>query len=163
MIAALIYPHQLFPDTSWLRGVDRIYLVEDPLFFNQYPFHRQKLMLHRASMQWYADRLRKKKWKVQTIEAAQMKTSSDIARFDGGWTNAPGAGTSESRFAGIQIGSNNGEMTIASNSKLNIFVDGVAILVESGAGATRHVHNGDLLLLIEADGDLVEPLDERVA
>lgn len=81
MIAALIYPHQLFTDTSWLRGVDRIYLVEDPLFFIQYPFHRQKLMLHRASMQWYADRLRKKKWKVQTIEAAQMKTSGDIARI----------------------------------------------------------------------------------
>jgi deoxyribodipyrimidine photolyase-related protein len=80
MIAALIYPHQLFPDASWLRGVDRVYLVEDPLFFTQYPFHRQKLMLHRASMRWYADRLRKKKWDVHYVEAAQLKTSSDIAK-----------------------------------------------------------------------------------
>jgi len=80
MIAALVYPHQLFPDLSWLRGVDRVYLVEDPLFFTQYPFHRQKLMLHRASMRWYADRLRKKKWDVHYIEAKELKTSSDVAR-----------------------------------------------------------------------------------
>jgi deoxyribodipyrimidine photolyase-related protein len=80
MIAALVYPHQLFPDSTWLRGVDRVYLVEDPLFFTQYPFHRQKLMLHRASMRWYADRLRKKKLDVHYIEAAALKTSGDIAR-----------------------------------------------------------------------------------
>lgn len=81
MIAALIYPHQLFPDMAWLRGADRIYLVEDPLFFTQYTFHRQKLMLHRASMQWYADQLRKKKYQVQTIEAAMLKSSGDMARI----------------------------------------------------------------------------------
>ena len=52
--AALIYPHQLFADQPALAGADRVYLVEDPLLFTQYTFHRQKLMLHRASMTRYA-------------------------------------------------------------------------------------------------------------
>ncbi|MGL6075018.1 MAG: cryptochrome/photolyase family protein [Fimbriiglobus sp.] len=53
-IAALIFPHQLFADHPAIRGAKRVYLVEHPLFFSQYPFHRQKLLLHRASMQEFA-------------------------------------------------------------------------------------------------------------
>lgn len=80
MIAAIVYPHQLFPDIAWMQGVDRVYLVEDPLFFKQYPFHRQKLMLHRASMRWYADRLRQQEREVRYVEAAELETSGDIAQ-----------------------------------------------------------------------------------
>ena len=52
--AALIYPHQLYADQPALAGADRAYLVEDPLLFTQYTFHRKKLILHRASMSRYA-------------------------------------------------------------------------------------------------------------
>jgi deoxyribodipyrimidine photolyase-related protein len=79
MIAAVVYPHQLFSDMSWLRGIERVYLVEDPLFFRQYPFHRQKLMLHRASMRCYADQLRKKKHDVHYVEAHELKVTGDMA------------------------------------------------------------------------------------
>jgi deoxyribodipyrimidine photolyase-related protein len=56
---ALIFPHQLFRDNPCLKR-DRIaYLVEDPWFFggsaNPLKFHRQKLILHRASLQAYRD------------------------------------------------------------------------------------------------------------
>ncbi|MCU0514443.1 MAG: cryptochrome/photolyase family protein [Anaerolineae bacterium] len=56
--ALLIYPHQLYR-TQPAGPPDRLHvLVEDPLFFGdaRYPvaFHRQKLLLHRASMRRYA-------------------------------------------------------------------------------------------------------------
>jgi deoxyribodipyrimidine photolyase-related protein len=52
--AALVYPHQLFTPHPAAAGADVAYLVEDPLFFRQYAFHRQKLILHRATMKRYA-------------------------------------------------------------------------------------------------------------
>ena len=46
--AALIYPHQLFADHPALVGVTRAVLVEEPLLFTQYRFHRQ----HLCHAQW---------------------------------------------------------------------------------------------------------------
>jgi deoxyribodipyrimidine photolyase-related protein len=66
---AIIFPHQLFEDTEKLAAVSEIYLVEEDLFFNQYKFHKQKLVLHRASMQYYFDYLKSKKLKVHYIDA----------------------------------------------------------------------------------------------
>lgn len=79
MTAAIVYPHQLFGHIDWLRSADTVYLVEDPLFFSQYPFHRQKLMLHRASMQSYAKHLRGKRVRVEIIEAATLNHTADVA------------------------------------------------------------------------------------
>ena len=74
--AALIYPHQLYADQPAVAGADRVYLVEDPLLFSQYTFHRQKLILHRASMTRYAAGL---KLPVEIVEAKQLKATGDIA------------------------------------------------------------------------------------
>jgi deoxyribodipyrimidine photolyase-related protein len=52
--AALIYPHQLFHAHPAAAGADVVFLVEDPLYFRQFAFHKQKLMLHRATMKRYA-------------------------------------------------------------------------------------------------------------
>lgn len=76
---ALVYPHQLFAENLAVQGVDHVILVEDPLFFKQFSFHRQKLILHRASMQKYAARLRATGKIVQTIEASGLNHSRDIA------------------------------------------------------------------------------------
>ena len=59
--AVLIFPHQLFqPHPASLPNRLHV-LLEDPLFFGDlhHPlrFHKQKLMLHRASMQHYARRV----------------------------------------------------------------------------------------------------------
>ncbi len=52
--ASLILPHQLYLKSSILRKERLVILAEDPLFFSdeRYPilFHKQKLVLHRASM-----------------------------------------------------------------------------------------------------------------
>ena len=49
----LIYPHQLFEQHPGLQTGRDVYLVEDPLYFSQFAFHKQKLILHRASMKQY--------------------------------------------------------------------------------------------------------------
>ncbi len=54
----LIFPHQLFLEHLDAPGDTTYVLVEDDLFFRQCAFHAQKLILHRASMQRFADRLR---------------------------------------------------------------------------------------------------------
>lgn len=77
--AALVYPHQLFAEHPALTGVAQAVLVEEPLFFTQYPFHRQKLMLHRASMQRYAQRLRDQGVTVHYLEARTLSETGQVA------------------------------------------------------------------------------------
>ena len=79
MRAALIYPHQLFPEHPAVASADICVLIEEPLLFAQYRFHAQKLILHRASMRHYADQLRRKKKTVRYVEAAELQTTADIA------------------------------------------------------------------------------------
>jgi len=79
MRAALIYPHQLFPEHPALSGADVCVLVEEPLLLTQYRFHRQKLILHRASMQHFADRLRRQKRQVRYVECGELDSTGDIA------------------------------------------------------------------------------------
>jgi deoxyribodipyrimidine photolyase-related protein len=62
-----IFPIHLFKHNPGLQ-VDRVvYLVEEPRYFKDFKFHKQKLMLHRASMQEYALLLRKDGYNVQYI------------------------------------------------------------------------------------------------
>ncbi|MCH1499499.1 MAG: cryptochrome/photolyase family protein, partial [Akkermansiaceae bacterium] len=56
---ALVFPHQLFQNHPALEQGRPILLIEDPLFFgtdSEQPlkFHAKKLILHRASMQHWA-------------------------------------------------------------------------------------------------------------
>lgn len=48
----LLFPHQLFRQVDALQEVDEVYLIEEYLFFNQYAFHQQKLLLLRSSMKF---------------------------------------------------------------------------------------------------------------
>lgn len=55
--ASIILPNQLFQNSILYIVSNNIYIIEDPLFFSKYPFHKQKLILHRASMRFYYDYL----------------------------------------------------------------------------------------------------------
>ncbi len=60
--ATLIFPHQLFPNHPAIQSGRPIFLIEDPLFFGNdkhlpVAFHKQKLILHHASIRAYADDL----------------------------------------------------------------------------------------------------------
>jgi deoxyribodipyrimidine photolyase-related protein len=69
----LIFPHQLFKAHPALDTTRAVYLVEEWLFFRQYKFHKQKLVLHRASMQFYAQWLKKNTYEVNYIESTQAE------------------------------------------------------------------------------------------
>jgi deoxyribodipyrimidine photolyase-related protein len=75
----LIFPHQLFEDHPSIQKNNIIYLIEEFLFFKQYKFHKQKLVLHRSSMRFYQDYLKNKKYKVIYIESGDEL--SDIRKL----------------------------------------------------------------------------------
>ena len=63
MDLTLVYPHQLFASHPAVKLGRPIALIEDPLLFGTDPhwpcrIHRQRALLHRCSMQRYAERLR---------------------------------------------------------------------------------------------------------
>ncbi len=76
--AALVYPHQLWQIHPAVESVSNVYLVEDPLFFRQFDFHRQKLILHRASMTEFASALESRGKRVRRIEAHEIFESAEI-------------------------------------------------------------------------------------
>ena len=76
---SLIFPHQLFEKHPALDKNRIIYLVEENLFFAQYKFHKQKLVLHRSSMKFYQDYLERKKFKVIYIDSTNEL--SDIRKL----------------------------------------------------------------------------------
>lgn len=67
--AALVFPHQLFEKSPLVRRGAEIYLVEEPLFFRQYRFHKRKLAFQRAGMKFYESVLSKKGAATHYIEA----------------------------------------------------------------------------------------------
>ncbi len=73
----LVFPHQLFEQHLDADEGTVFALVEDDLFFRQYSFHVQKLILHRASMRRFATRLTSAGFEVHHIE-----TDSDTASGD---------------------------------------------------------------------------------
>ncbi|MBM6399232.1 cryptochrome/photolyase family protein [Phycicoccus sonneratiae] len=76
----VVFPHQLFESLLDEPSGTRFVLVEDDLLFRQQPFHAQKLVLHRASMRLFADRLREKDFDVDVIEtSARRKTRTRLA------------------------------------------------------------------------------------
>ena len=75
----LIFPHQLFETSPLFEIVSPIYLVEEFLFFKQYPFHKQKIAFHRSTMKGYEAFLKSKKIEVRYIES--INSNSDIRKL----------------------------------------------------------------------------------
>jgi deoxyribodipyrimidine photolyase-related protein len=67
MNIVLIFPTQLFKDIKLI--IDKqVYLIEEPIYFTNYNYHKLKLAYHRASMKYYYDYLKKKKVNVKYFE-----------------------------------------------------------------------------------------------
>ncbi len=77
--ATLIFPHQLFQQHPALRKGRLVILVEEWLYFKQYNFHKQKLVLHRASMQAYKGYLQQHGYQVLYIETNEE--AADIRKL----------------------------------------------------------------------------------
>jgi deoxyribodipyrimidine photolyase-related protein len=66
---SLVFPNQLFAAYPALHAGQEVVLVEEFLFFKQYNFHKQKIVLHRATMKAYADTLQKQGYSVTYIDS----------------------------------------------------------------------------------------------
>lgn len=75
----LVFPHQLFKDSPLFEVRAPIYLIEEYLFFKQYPFHQQKIAFHRATMKAYEAFLITNNQEVHYIEA--VKGNSDVRKL----------------------------------------------------------------------------------
>lgn len=80
----VLYPNQLFPLEKLPQDVDRVVLVEDPLYFGrdaQYPkfMHKQKLVFMRASMRSYIEEvLWPAGYEVDYVDFHHLNQSGDI-------------------------------------------------------------------------------------
>lgn len=70
----IVFPHQLLKDVNPLKQVDKVFIIEECLFFNQYPFHKQKIALHRASMKYYCQWL-----KINGIATEYIDSTSPLS------------------------------------------------------------------------------------
>lgn len=73
----LVFPHQLFEEHLEAPTSDRFIMVEDDLFFRHYRFHQQKLVLHRASMRLFAQRLRDAGYTVEYLDSSAAAPSQE--------------------------------------------------------------------------------------
>jgi deoxyribodipyrimidine photolyase-related protein len=74
---SLIFPHQLFKDHPSLHKSRSIFIIEDPLFFRQFAFHKQKLVFHRASMKQYAEDLTHQGFEVTYIDSQELLSATE--------------------------------------------------------------------------------------
>lgn len=66
--AVIIVPHSLFEHHPLLDEHRLVVMVEDRRFFTDFSYHKQKLLLHRASMKAYQEALEKKGYAVHYID-----------------------------------------------------------------------------------------------
>jgi len=68
----ILFPNQLFEESPLFENNAPFYIVEEYLFFKQYPFHKQKIAFHRATMKRYASFLREEKnFEVSYIDSTE--------------------------------------------------------------------------------------------
>ena len=53
----LVLPNQLFVAEIKELDIDRIYIYEHPAFFTKFKYNKKKLMLHRASMKNFFEKI----------------------------------------------------------------------------------------------------------
>ncbi|HQQ97131.1 MAG TPA: cryptochrome/photolyase family protein [Cyclobacteriaceae bacterium] len=92
----LIFPHQLLEQHPAMSMNRTVYLIEEFLFFNQYNFHKQKLVFHRAGMKAYQEYLERKGFAVIYVEAHER--TADIRQL---LPHLKKKGVSEIHFADV--------------------------------------------------------------
>jgi deoxyribodipyrimidine photolyase-related protein len=84
IMKGIIFPNQLFEHNPVLEHTNEVYLIEDSLFFgdkyNPMKFHKQKLVLHRASMKAYQHQLEQQGVTVTYVNYDPLKTIEDVIK-----------------------------------------------------------------------------------
>jgi len=75
---SIILPNQLYKDHPAIHHKRPVYLLEEWHFFNQYQFHKEKLVLHRASMKFYEQFLIEQGVVVHYIESNKIQNKCEL-------------------------------------------------------------------------------------
>jgi deoxyribodipyrimidine photolyase-related protein len=75
---SIIFPNQLYKQHPAIVANRPVYLLEEWHFFNQYQFHKEKLVLHRASMKIYEQFLKDQGLQVQYIESIKAQNKIEL-------------------------------------------------------------------------------------
>ncbi len=78
MEITLLFPHQLFRVNPATAGDRDVFFFEDPLFFTQYRFHKNKLILHRATMKYAASYLEQNDFKTYYLNCQDYPDLSTV-------------------------------------------------------------------------------------
>lgn len=78
MRTVILFPHQMFIHDERVVSAEQIIFFEHPLFFTQYNFHVQKILLHRASMQWAAQTCRDRGQGVTYYDHTQATSCEEV-------------------------------------------------------------------------------------
>lgn len=77
----IILPNQLF-DKKYLNKDYKYIIWEHPHFFKDYKYNKKKLLLHKGSMEYYYDYLKKNKFSVKYIEFGEKFNIKEYKLFD---------------------------------------------------------------------------------
>ena len=75
---SIIFPNQLYKQHPAIVANRPVYLLEEWHFFNQYQFHKEKLVLHRASMKFYEQFLKDLGLRVHYIESIKAQNKIEL-------------------------------------------------------------------------------------
>ena len=75
---SIVLPHQLYKQHPAIHDNRPVYLVEEWHFFNQFQFHKEKLVLHRASMKFYEQFLKEQGLIVHYIESLETQNKVEL-------------------------------------------------------------------------------------
>ena len=75
---SIIFPNQLFKEHPAIKSNRPVYLLEEWHFFNQYNFHKEKLVLHRASMKFFEAFLKEQGHIVYYIESIEIQNRCEL-------------------------------------------------------------------------------------
>ena len=75
---SIIFPNQLYKQHPAIHAKRPVYLLEEWHFFNQYQFHKEKLVLHRASMKFYEQFLKDLGLQVHYIESIKAQNKIEL-------------------------------------------------------------------------------------
>src|ERR1700712_3525080 len=76
--ARLVHPHQLFLEHLDVPPGTLLVLVEPDLFFRQFAFHAHKLVLHRAGLRAFQERLERAGHDTAYVDSSADRTSDDL-------------------------------------------------------------------------------------
>jgi len=83
--ATIVFPNQLFKSSPALSRKRKIFILQDPLFFSdtEYPalFHKNKILLHLLSIDYYRKELSDYGYDVQIIELEQLQNNNSYISF----------------------------------------------------------------------------------